>query len=457
VRGWLGWRAAFALFSGAAIACAACSAWLGLEPLEYDVVPDAGSDVVEDRGLSTDASPEATLEQPPDAAEGGIAPGPPFDDMSRWTTYAGNGDGWYAATFDGRYVYFTRIAGPPRIVRYDTQAENAFDQASSWTAFDPTTIVSITQQYALAFDGRYLVVAPYAGVDGGIATELVRFDTTSGAAFDSPSSWETLDGATVAAGTSRYTSGIGFGDASYFGAASANRPFLKHAGGGAAFDAGWEVMNPTFDAAACNRNLFGAACAGGHLYFGPGNNGSQGDSIVRYDPTTAFDAQAGWECFSLATFGLDFSGYQGAAADGSHAYFTDFGKGLLEAGAPLPRRIARHDATKSLDQGWEFYVVTKAHPLASRYHGGTFDGRFVYFAPFPDNSNTVYLRYDTMRSFGDDNAWQAVTNGQLGLLDATHAGAVFDGKYVYYGHRIGRAARYRARDDRVYVASCSGF
>jgi hypothetical protein len=258
---------------------------------------------------------------------------------------------------------------------------------------------------------------------------------------------------TLSAG--RFVSAATFADASYFGGNSFNRPFLRRTPGGA-FDAGWEPFVPPFDASTCSRTNFGAACAGDFVYFGPGSATTFGDCIVRYDVTKTFGDITSWECFSLASIDRDFTGMQGSASDGKYLYVTEVGTGLGDASDP-PRRIGRHPASSPLDAGWEFRLATRSNPLITRYYGGTFDGRFVYFAPYGDNGVTIYLRYDTLQPFSDDAAWTAVESPKVLLLDATHTGAIFDGKYVYYPPRTGRAVRYRARDDRAYVSSCSGF
>lgn len=244
-------------------------------------------------------------------------------------------------------------------------------------------------------------------------------------------------------------------DASVFGTNSFNRPFLRRPTGGA-LDGGWESFIPPFDASACSRNNFGGACAGDFLYFGPGSPSVTGDCVVRYDTRKAFKDGTGWECFSLAQISPDVTGMQGTTSDGKYIYVTELGKGLGDAN-DLPRRIGRHDTSSSLDAGWEFRLTTKTNPLLTKYYGGTFDGRFMYFAPSSDNGVTFYLRYDTLLPFDDDAAWTAVPSSKVLLLDASHAGALFDGKYVYYPPSSGRAVRYRARDDRAYVSSCSGF
>lgn len=442
-------RAAFAVCT---IASAGCSLWLGLEPLAYDFRPPVEVDAADppdlDGGVTSIDGRSADVVEPP--------PAPPFDDPARWSSYLGLGADWYAGTFDGRYVYFLR-GGTTRLARYDTQQENAFDQTTSWTVFDPATVApSLGVTFALTFDGRYVLLANYAASDaGGTDAAFIRYDTQGGLAFDAPASWESFDANQVSLAAGRFVSAATFADASYFGGNSYNRPFLRRTAGGA-FDGGWEPFVPQFDASACNRLNFGAACAGDFVYFGPGSASNAGDCIVRYDARKSFGEISSWECFSLRAIDRDFTGMQGAASDGKYIYVTELGTGLGDAADP-PRRIGRHPASSPLETGWEFRLATRSNPLISRYFGGTFDGRFVYFAPFSDNGVTIYLRYDTLQPFSDDAAWTAVESPKVLLLDAAHSGAIFDGKYVYFPPRTGRAVRYRARDDRAYVSSCSGF
>lgn len=448
-------RRARALFIQLALCLAAsagCSLFLGLEPPTYENPPppevDGEATGQPDSGVTSQDGRSADVVEPP--------PAPPFDEVARWASYDGLGSNWYAGTFDGRFVYFIR-AGVTRVVRYDTQQENAFDQAASWTSFDPALVApSLGVTYAITFDGRYVIVANYDASDaGGTDAAIVRYDTESGLAFDSSASWETFDANQLTVSAGRFVSAATYRDASFFGGNSYTRPFLRRAPGGA-FDAGWEPYVPPFDASACNRSNFGAACAGDFVYFGPGNAANTGDCIVRYDVRKSFGESTSWECFSLAEVDPDLTGMQGSMSDGKYVYVTEVGKGLGDA-ADLPRRIGRHPASSPLDAGWEFRSATLSNPLATRYFGGTFDGRFVYFAPFSDNGVTIYLRYDTLRPFSDDAAWSAVPGAQMLVVDSAHSGAIFDGKYVYYPPRTGRAVRYRARDDRVPVSSCSGF
>jgi len=61
------------------------------------------------------------------------------------------------------------------------------------------------------------------------------------------------------------------------------------------------------------------------------------------------------------------------------------------------------------------------------YAGGTFDGRYVYFAP-SFNGSTEAMRYDTQGGFELASSWETFDPGFTG----GYVGACFDGRYVYY-------------------------
>jgi len=68
------------------------------------------------------------------------------------------------------------------------------------------------------------------------------------------------------------------------------------------------------------------------------------------------------------------------------------------------------------------------------YFGAVFDGRYIYYAPCRTREfHGVALRYDTQAPFADLGSWEAYDAGATGGLDTRgYAGAVFDGRYVYY-------------------------
>ena len=71
------------------------------------------------------------------------------------------------------------------------------------------------------------------------------------------------------------------------------------------------------------------------------------------------------------------------------------------------------------------------------YVGGVFDGRYVYFAPYRNDDASYHgevVRYDTSASFTDVVSWDTYDPGEngLGTDPDGYAGAVFDGRYIYF-------------------------
>ncbi len=138
-----------------------------------------------------------------------------FTSKSAWSTFNlqtvnGNEVGFYAMTFDGRYLYLGQhvngaLATPAYggfTARYDTQA--SFTTASSWVAYNAAAVGGVGFVGA-AFDGQYVYMVPYYnGTDyNGVA---VRFDTTKTTAFNQNTSWQAFNIATLNASAKGYRS-----------------------------------------------------------------------------------------------------------------------------------------------------------------------------------------------------------------------------------------------------------
>ena len=100
---------------------------------------------------------------------------------------------------------------------------------------------------------------------------------------------------------------------------------------------------------------------------------------------------------------------------------------------------------------WLGYDLTGVDSSALQgYAGGTFDGRYVYYAP----TNTTLLRYDTQsNAFATKGSWETFT---AAAVQGTYLGAVFDGRYVYFvpSTRGEKALRY---DTTLPFASASSY
>jgi hypothetical protein len=413
---------------GGGLILVGCSAVLGLDPPAYDTLKadDGGGDSA--------------------VVDAATAPVPgKFDDPARWTSYSAPGPGYVAGPFDGRFIYFIRqvdvdgvdagLTGS-RILRYDTQGD--FTSGDSWQSFDPEVALATTGPHAAAvLEGKYLIVAAAAD------NVFLRYDTsrTPYTDFGFSSSWDTFNapstgynGAVPVPGGSLYSNGNGYAP-------------LKHTGD--SFDAGWEVA--TFDGGTFSCAVtFGAACTSKAVFLGPSGNSTT--CIAHWDNTKSL--QDGWDSFDLRALGPDFVDMNGVVTTNEHVYLTQFNH--PDASAPL--HIARKPVEGSLDAGWEMQPTNVKNALARGYIGGTFDGRFLYFSPYPAPTTVViFNRYDTTLAFDDPNAWDVAAGAALAIPGNRHWGAVFDGQYVYYPSYSAFSgeqpafARFKAYDSKIAV------
>jgi len=161
-----------------------------------------------------------------------------FELTASWTAYdpgehevGTDPDGFAAAVFDGRYIYFgpgLGALGVREVLRYDTAAD--FLTPSSWLTFDPQSEGLGTWETGFAgsvFDGRHIYFMPH--VDFDISTEVaLRYDTA--ATFTDPSSWSVFDPASadVGCGIDGHHVGVCDGRYVYFAPTNWNYPELVH-------------------------------------------------------------------------------------------------------------------------------------------------------------------------------------------------------------------------------------
>ncbi|MDF7823028.1 hypothetical protein P4B35_03315 [Pontiellaceae bacterium B12227] len=278
-----------------------------------------------------------------------------FNTTNAWSTYTphahgvGNQVGYLGAVYDGRYVYFcpaqngTTLHG--EVLRYDTQA--AFDAANSWTAFDPGSQGVGTDPdgyYGGVFDGRFVYFAPnengteYHG-------EVLRYDTQ--AAFATTNAWSTFD--------------------------------------------------PNENGLANNRGYHGAVFDGRYIYYVPFYNGTAySGKVLQYDTQGAFGAAASWADFDPGAAGVGDStaGFVGATFDGRYLNFVPYYNYIAHG------EVLRYDSTTEFGDvdSWTTYSpdVNGIGTNARGFHGGAFDGRYLYFVPYYNGSSYhgEVLRYD---------------------------------------------------------------
>ena len=311
---------------------------------------------------------------------------------------------------DGRFIYFTphsigHYSKASVALRYDTQGD--LNTATSWDAhdFNPTDGLECAGYIGGCFDGKYVYFAPYNNYtcasepgDGSVNAPYYNY---SGKVL-------------------RYNSQAAFTDS----------------GSWSAFEAG-NIRN------LCTKGFHNAIYADGYVYFvpnychsysgGPGNHAN----FMRYNTSLDFKDAASYESHDgKLTDGFgSVGGFSGAASDGRYIYFDDSG----DTGV-----MVRYDTQGGFDDSssWSAYNASSTGGYNCKgYKGVVFDGRSVYYTPYKNNDDMGWnthgtvLRYDTEGDFKDEDSWSSYNAGYTsGLRTHGYAGAVFNGRYVYFDH-----------------------
>ena len=423
-----------------------------------------GDSTVGTDGASGDSA--AVVDAAPDADAGltdaGLTDAPFIDDASYndftdgslWTTFNAASvnvlsAGFWGGTFDGRYVYFSpehnNTTWDGLVTRYDTQS--AFDAGAAWTTFDALQLdAGAGPFYGAAFDGRYVYFIPPATGPGKIIT---RYD--SQADFAAPASWQVFDTTTVSSRSK------GFLSATFDGRYLYLVPY--QAGGAFGYDitrfdtkgsfsdlASWAAFD-TQTVAPTAGGFYGGLFDGRYVYLVPDANGVSGKA-VRYDTQAPFATATSWQTFDTTTVNPLAKGFHGGAFDGRYIYFVPNHAVVSGSGV-----VARFDTTGSFTQAsaWSTFDLTTKNASAKGFESGAFDGRYVYFV---SSLTTTMARYDTLAPFGSAASWGTVDTNSLpgGAGQATSfVGSVFDGHFLYLvpqtatGGYSGRVFRFDAK------------
>jgi len=387
------------------------------------------------------------------------------------STFGLNAKGYVGAVFDGHYVYFVPynngLGGSGTVLRLDTAGN--FIDSGSWSAYDAGSTGGLdTKGFSGGvFDGRYVYFTPH--LDGSsYGSAVLRFDTSSN--FTSSASWSAYDaGNTSGLNTKGFIGSVFDGRYVYFvpffNGTSFNGVVLRFdTSSNFTSSASWSAYDAGSTGGLNAKGFSGGVFDGRYVYFAPNNNGSYSSTVLRFDTTSNFTNSASWSAYNAGgTSGLNTAGYEGGVFDGRYVYFVPNFNGTAYSGAVL-RLDTTGNFTSSLS--WSAYDAGNTSGLnATGFLGGTFDGRYVYFTPNANGSgNTgVVLRFDTTANFTTAASWSAFdAGGTSGLNSAGYAGAVSDGRYIYFAplHNSGGAdgivLRFDAKLPRAVPATVSG-
>ena len=191
------------------------------------------------------------------------------------------------------------------------------------------------------------------------------------------------------------------------------------------------------------RAFSGAVFDGRYVYFVPG--GTTLGVAIRYDTTQSFTTSTSYVAFNAtANLSSNSTGFIGGAFDGRYVYFVP-GHNTSDSG-----QITRYDTTGSFTQSTSYAIYNMAANVNSNsrsFGGAIFDGRYLYFVPYGTSSSQGQItRYDTTGSFTTSASYAVYnTAANVSSTSSQFWGGVYDGRYVYYvpvNQVIGTITRY---------------
>jgi hypothetical protein len=283
----------------------------------------------------------------------------------------GASKGFYGGIFDGRFIYFVPNNNS-LVTRYDTVLP--FSTPISYTCFDMAALSSGSTGFrGGVFDGKYVYFVPGSGT-------ITRYDSTN--PFLSLCSYTCFD-------------------------------FFRLLG--------------------IRLGYQGAVFDGRYVYYVPGDDGALfHGTVIRYDTTLSFTAVGSYTSFDMKQVSPSCVGFLGGAYDGRYVYYVPY----KTRSNNFSGTIARYDTTLSFTAPGSYtcFDLTLASPDCSGYRGAVFDGRFIYFSPYQNNSSFFgrVARYDTLFSFTSVNSYTSFDTAALSSGSRGFFGAVFDGRYIYF-------------------------
>jgi hypothetical protein len=135
-----------------------------------------------------------------------------------------------------------------------------------------------------------------------------------------------------------------------------------------------------------------------------------------------------WATYDVSNAIGAINGLYGGTFDGRYVYFAPVG---AEPFVRYDTQGAGFDATSS----WTAYnpaAKGDASAYTDEYAGAVFDGRYVYF--IPGDVTPSFLRFDTQGTFESKSAWTLFTLSQSEA--GGYAGGTFDGRYIYFAPTV---------------------
>ena len=146
--------------------------------------------------------------------------------------------------------------------------------------------------------------------------------------------------------------------------------------------------------------------------------------IYEFAPVTwnDFTQAAEWASFDTTKVDPNAKGFVGVESNGQYLYLVPNAPGSL---------VTRYDTSQpgafsSAGPAWETFDTTTLDANAKGYSGGSYDFRYVYFAP---GQNGLALQYDSAAPLGIASSWATFDTTTLTPPASSFAGAIYSANY----------------------------
>lgn len=190
-----------------------------------------------------------------------------------------------------------------------------------------------------------------------------------------------------------------------------------------------------FDASSVSsaaKGFAGTVFDGRYLYLIPYFDPDSHGLVTRYDTHATFLSAEAWTTFDLSVVNEKARGFVSGTFDGRYMYLAPFSNELGYSST-----FVRYDTTANFQEGasWSSFDTTTIDPNALGYRGAVFDGRYVYFVPaynWTFGPHGDIARFDTHGAFGDQTAWTTFDISTFDPAARGFTGGIFDGRYVTF-------------------------
>jgi hypothetical protein len=334
--------------------------------------------------------------------------------------------GYRGAAFDGKLVYFApyqnNYGRHGFAVFYDT--ELPFNDPNSWHEADLDLLGGNGFQGALYHENYVYYVPYFIDPSNTLGSQVYRHNTNM--------DWDDVNSYDAMGFFGAYEDAVAVDNYVYF------VPHLDKTGNFDTIPLRYNIDKPFSDPNSWeeirldeNSSYIGAAFDGRYIYYSP--HQSENDlpaPIMIYDTTKEFKNKNSWEFIPL-----EESGYSNVGFNGTHAIFASkhtannimflntetrelsfhttnsIGyQGVIEtdnATYLVPYGIHSVKANAEIIQITNSIETFTPKIAIGGYWGGTYDGKYVYFAPYGNGTKMhgEVLRYDTTQPFKDDDSW----------------------------------------------------